>query len=152
MGGQGQTGGTLRSHHGDFNKSYASLTSWAAINTLTSLSRDLYLARQGDNFASFNGTTTVKPSLIDHIFLQDGTPFTLNSAGGLMHPTLLLSRITIPPGLEFSGPTPLPHLNLRNLPSVLSMLLTSLTTRRSEIISRCPLIAKWSLSWRAPGL
>lgn len=75
---------------GDFNKSYASLASWAAVNYLTSLSRDLYMARPGDNFTSFNGTTTVKPSLIDHVFLQDGTSLTLNSVGGLMHPTLSL--------------------------------------------------------------
>jgi hypothetical protein len=75
---------------GDFNKSYHSLREWAAVNDLYSLSRNLFEARPGDNFASFNGTTTVKPSLIDHIFLQERTPFTLNSAGGLMHPILSL--------------------------------------------------------------
>jgi hypothetical protein len=48
------------------------------------------MARPGDNFASFNGTTAVKPSLIDHIFLQDTTLLTLNSVGGSMHPTLAL--------------------------------------------------------------
>ncbi len=48
------------------------------------------MARPEDNFASFNGTTTVKPSLIDHIFLQERTPFSLTSIGGLMNPILSL--------------------------------------------------------------
>jgi hypothetical protein len=64
---------------GDFNKSYHSLAEWAAVNNMSSLSRELHMARPGNNFASFNGTTTVKPSLIDHIFLQDGTALTLHS-------------------------------------------------------------------------
>jgi hypothetical protein len=43
-------------------------------------------------FASFNGTSTTKPSLIDHIFLQAHPSFKLTSIGGTMH--LQLSDVT----------------------------------------------------------
>jgi endonuclease/exonuclease/phosphatase family metal-dependent hydrolase len=59
---------------GDFNKSDAALKSWADINGLYSLSRKLAMAKNGEPFASFNGTSTVKPSHIDHIYLQQNTP------------------------------------------------------------------------------
>jgi hypothetical protein len=71
---------------GDFNKSDAALKSWADINGLYSLSRKLATAKNGEPFASFNGTSTVKPSHIDHIYLQQNAPFTLTSIGGLMNP------------------------------------------------------------------
>jgi hypothetical protein len=77
---------------GDFNRSYATLSDWAAINGLSSMSRQLAASKPGCPFATFNGTSTVKSSLIDHIFLQRDSPFFLNSVGGLMHP--LFSLIT----------------------------------------------------------
>jgi hypothetical protein len=45
-------------------------------------------AKNGSTFASFNGTSTTKPSLIDHILLQANSPFQLTSIGGTMHPRI----------------------------------------------------------------
>ncbi len=75
---------------GDFNRSTASLASWAAINDMSSLSPQLATAGPGHGFASFNGTSSVKPSLIDRIFLQRKTSFALTSVGGLMNPLFTL--------------------------------------------------------------
>jgi hypothetical protein len=51
-----------RQNMGDFNMSIAAL--------FISMSRELSTAKPGSYFASFNGTSSVKPSHIEHIFLQ----------------------------------------------------------------------------------
>lgn len=58
---------------GDFNKSDVTLKNWADINGVYSLSRKLANVKCDEAFASFNGTGTVKPCHIDHIFLQRDT-------------------------------------------------------------------------------
>lgn len=59
-----------RQNMGDFNMSIAALSDWSIINRLISMSRELSTAKPGSYFASFNGTSSVKPSHIEHIFLQ----------------------------------------------------------------------------------
>jgi hypothetical protein len=71
---------------GDFNKSITALSDWARINGLSSMSSHLTTSKAGKQFATFNGTSTVKPSFIDHIFLQTGTAFSLTSVGGRSRP------------------------------------------------------------------
>jgi hypothetical protein len=60
---------------GDFNRSAASLSEWGSINGMSSWSVPLAKSKIGSTFATFNGTSTVKPSHIDHIFLQQDTQF-----------------------------------------------------------------------------
>ncbi len=67
---------------GDFNRLAASLDEWSKINGLSSWSVPLAKSKLGSTFATFNGTSTVKPSHIDHIFLQQDAQFEINSAGG----------------------------------------------------------------------
>jgi hypothetical protein len=99
---------------GDFNKSETALKNWAEINGLYSMSRHLSTAKCGEAFASFNGTTTVKPSHIDHIYLQRGTPFALTSIGGLMNSlcTLITDHNPSWIGIQWpETPPPLTQLN-----------------------------------------
>ena len=75
---------------GDFNRTNTTLSDWASVNGLSCLSRKLETSKPGFPFATFNGTSTVKASLIDHLFLQKDTSFSITSIGGLMHPLLTL--------------------------------------------------------------
>jgi hypothetical protein len=61
---------------------------WATTINFESLGEELLRAKNGSTFASFNGTSTTKLSLIDHIFLQAHPSFQLTSIGGTMHPQL----------------------------------------------------------------
>lgn len=72
----------------DFNKSLHQLQNWTVKTDLGSLGEQLLFSKIGSTFASFNGTSTTKPSLIDHIFLQTHKDFQLTSTGGTMHPQL----------------------------------------------------------------
>ena len=75
---------------GDFNKSIEALATWEQENDMYSMSTELAMAMTcGYRFASFNGTSTVKPSHIDHIFIQRGSRIRPNSVGGTTQPTLL---------------------------------------------------------------
>jgi hypothetical protein len=73
---------------GDFNKSLSKMEDWKTTTHFDSLGEELLHAKTGSTFASFNGTSTTKPSLIDHIFLQEHSPFQLTSIGGTMHPQI----------------------------------------------------------------
>jgi hypothetical protein len=73
---------------GDFNKPLSRLHDWATTTNFESLGDELLHAKTGSTFASFNGTSTTKPSLIDHIFVQSHSPFQLTSIGGTMHPQI----------------------------------------------------------------
>jgi hypothetical protein len=74
---------------GDFNRPLARMTSWASKHSMDSLGSHLSTARRnGQHFGSFNGTSRVKQSLIDHILLRKSDDFKLTSIGGTMHPRI----------------------------------------------------------------
>ncbi len=73
---------------GDFNKPLCKMQDWLDTTNFDSLGEELIHAKNGSTFASFNGTSTTKPSLIDHILLQSNSPFQLTSIGGTMHPRI----------------------------------------------------------------
>ena len=77
---------------GDFNKPLRKMRDWMSTTDFGCLSEELLHAKTGSTFSSFNGTSTTKPSLIDHIFLQNNSSFQLTSIGGTMHP--LISDVT----------------------------------------------------------
>lgn len=141
---------------GDFNNLASTLSKWASINGLYSLSSDLSNSKPGHPFATFNGTSTVKPSHIDHIFLQQDTMFHLNFIGGLMHPILSLVTdhnpslvglvwpetphqfILLPPLLESSTP----RISLQMMRSVVSLLTTWMPKSRPPSRSHHPSLSR----------
>lgn len=65
-----------------------------AVNSISSWSHKLTSAKVGSKFGLFNGTSTVNPSYIDHIFLQQDTAFCVTSIWSLMNPlqTLIMDH------------------------------------------------------------
>ncbi len=94
---------------GDFNKSLHQLQDWTVTTDLDALGDELLSSKTGSTFASFNGTSTTKPSLIDHIFLQAHKDFQLTSISGTMHPQLsnLTDHNVIWTGLQWPETPPL---------------------------------------------